>query len=151
MLTIKDIIRATRTTHNQVWKNKKDVRIYYQKVEAWRAEDGTKVRTVKAKARDAGNGSGRYHYLQIDFYGRGTKDPQLWCTCSCEYFFYHCAWVLTDNDASDHTTDFGTVGWKPKITNPSNSPRACKHIIRALTGEAPKLTPQNYRGRRDRG
>jgi hypothetical protein len=153
MLTISEIINATKKTHPKVWKNKKDVAVYYTTVKAWTATDKTKMRTVRAKAIDRSKiGSGRNHYIEIDFYGRG-KNPKAWVTCDCEYFFFHCAWALWKKDSSDAQTGlpgYSEVGWAPKITNPRSAPRACKHIIRALTGEAASLTPGYKSGRRDR-
>ena len=151
MLTIKQIIDATRKTHPQVWRNKKDVRIYYTNVKEWTATDNTKMRTVKARAIDRTK-SGRTHRIEIDFYGKG-KNAEVWVTCNCEYFFFHCAWALEKKGASDLSTGlpgYDEAGWAPKITNPANAPRACKHIIRALTGEAPSLKPDKYFGRRDK-
>lgn len=151
MLTVSEIIDATRKTPGNVWRNKKDVRIYYTNVKAWTATDNTKMRTVKARAIDRTK-SGRTHRIEIDFHGKG-KNAKVWVTCDCEYFFFHCAWALDKKGSSDKATglpEYDEAAWKPKITNPRLLPRACKHIIRALTGEAPSLAPGKQSGRRDR-
>jgi len=151
MLTAQQIIDATRKSHPQVYRNKGHVNVYSWSVKDWKAEDGTRVRTLRAKARDTSkNRSGVTHTIEIDYYGK-SKNGGVYVTCDCAYFFFNCAWVLWEKDASDKDSsyeDYGEAGWAPSITNPSSSPRACKHIIRALTANLHKLVPGAHKGRK---
>lgn len=119
----------------------------------WDAEDGTKVRTFKGRARDYKQGarSNQEYNIEIDWYGRPfSKKSGVFVLCNCAYFFYHCAWWLWKKDATDPDTGFGLgdVGWKPKAVTPQVvSAMACKHIIRALTANLHKLPPGKSRGR----
>lgn len=155
MLTADQIIRNTRSDHPEIYRNKNSVRVYNDSVQDWEAEDGTKVRTFKGRARDykAEPRSNRQYNIEIDIYGRPiTKKSGVWVMCDCPYFFFHCAWWLYENDATDADTgyqNYGDVGWAPyRISPPASRPRACKHIMKALTAvDFRNLPAKKGRGR----
>ena len=155
MLSINEIIRNTRSDHPEVFRNKNSVRIYNDSVTDWEADDGTKVRTFKGRARDykPEPRSNQQYYIEIDIYGKPiSKKSQVWVTCNCAYFFFNCAWWLYENDATDADTNYGgygDVGWAPKaIAPPANRARACKHILKALVAvDFNKLSARKGRGK----
>lgn len=155
MLSINEIIRNTRSDHPQVYQNKNSVRIYNDSVTDWKAEDGIWVRTFKGRARDYKQEprSNQQYHIEIDIYGKPiTKNSNVWVTCNCPYFFFHCAWWLYENDATDADTGFGgygDVGWAPKAINPiANRARVCKHILKALMAvDFRKLSAKKGRGK----
>lgn len=136
MYTVKNILDATKKTHNKVWKNKNNVTVQFTSVKEWKDTKGRKVKTVKGKAYDRAAGSGTPHYLEVDYYGRG-KSAQVWITCDCEYFLYHCEVALWSDESSSIRWSNGA---DPGITNPSQAPRACKHLIAVLALGADKMT-----------
>ena len=138
MFTVKNILDATKKTHNKVWKNKGNVTIQFTSVKEWKDTKGKKVKTVKGKATDRAAGSGKPHYLEIDYYGKG-KNAKVWVTCDCEYFLFNCEVALWNDDSSSiqwsNGNDYSSDG-----PNPSAAPRACKHLVAALALGADKLT-----------
>lgn len=132
MFTVENILLATKSTHNQVWKNSKNVSFRYTSVKEWKDTDGKKIKTVKGKATDRAGGSGKPHYFEIDFYGKNDKSP-VWLTCSCEYFLFHCEVALMQRGSTDQMWSNGA---DPNVTNPGKAPRACKHLVAALRAKA---------------
>ena len=145
MLTAQNILDTTKRTHPKVWKNRSNVNFQHTSVKEWRDKKGRKVKTVKGKAFDRGSGSGRPHYLEIDYYGRG-KSAQVWVTCDCEYFLFNCEVALWDEDSSNIKWSNGN-DYQSHGPNPEGAPRACKHIAHVLDMPGDKLPTSTNRRR----
>lgn len=88
---------------------------------------------VKAKALSVTN-KHKTEYL-ITVVGKDVdkklseRGQKLVCHCSCDFFWSHCEYALTHWAAS--TIKYSN-GEPAHVTNPSNVPLVCKHLVRVL-------------------
>ena len=81
------------------------------------------IMQARGNARDAGV----THQWKVRL--KGPLFKALWCTCSCEYWLFHCEYALTEYGAS---SIINSNGEPPVVTNPRMIPKVCKHIAAVL-------------------
>ena len=80
---------------------------------------------ARGRARDAGV----THQWKVRL--KSPLFKTLWCSCSCEYFLFHCEFALTQHGAS---SIINSNGEPPVVTNPRMIPKVCKHVAAVLEG-----------------
>lgn len=62
----------------------------------------------------------------IDRFRNVDENTPCWVFCTCPFFKFHSAWVLSTNYGSSELKDCDDK--PPKITNPGMKPYVCKHL-----------------------
>jgi len=127
------MMEYTRVYKPLVLKKARDVSVKFSKPKSIIDSDGDKYTLVKAICR----GETIPRNVEFHLYGSG-KTAQVWCSCDCEFWLYHCEVAMQKKGSSDILHSNGA---KPRVTNPKMIPSLCKHCCAALLNGAHTLKP----------
>ena len=132
MLTVQQIIESSRAYSPGIVERARSVNVRKMQAVERKDDDGDKYREVKAVCI----GDTKPRLVEFRFYGPRTRKAEIWVSCPCEWFLYHCE-VATKRKGS--TDIIFSNGARPKITNPNSIPTICKHALSALMAGAMAL------------
>lgn len=138
MISLAQIIAWTDKHRPAIKKNARKVTVKIDRrkdVFFGNDEDGDKFLGVNAECK--GDTITRHVHLRI--YGNAGRRSKVWCSCTCEYWLYHCEQAVfqtkvgrgrsTDNQYAD----FSKRSKDPEVqVNPRLIPHVCKHIYACL-------------------
>jgi len=134
MLSVKQLLSATRATHPNIINNARSVRLNFSPAAEVEDDDGDLYREIKA----IGHGNTIPREITLRLYGKRGPESLAWVSCTCEWFLYHCEVALWAKRSSD--IEYSN-GFKPEITNPRMVPLVCKHIAAAFMQGAANMVP----------
>ena len=140
MITVRQLIAATRIHKKATIKRAQSVAVRFTKVKEFEDEDGDTVREVYATCM----GETVPRKVVMQFIGKGPS-AKIWVTCDCPFFLYNYEVALERKDSSDIEHSNGA---RPGITNPRLLVGGCKHAISCLMNGAANLNPTKKAARK---